>query len=151
MTDKKQLIVSRVIDVPADVLFDTLTLPQRHQSIDGSGMIVSDEKSQRIQAVGDRFVMNMNHESQGGDYKTENHAIAFVPNKVVGWEVAPVGGEPLGWSWVWTLEPNSPDSTEVTLTYDWSKLEDKQMLAHMPAVKRAQLEESLNLLAASVG
>ncbi len=150
MTDDKNLIVSREIDASADVIFDTLTLPQRHRDFDGSGMIVSDDRTQRIQAVGDVFAMNMNHASQGGDYQMENHVIAFVPNKVVGWAPAAPGQEPFGWTWVYTLEASGPDATLVTLTYDWAGVEDKHLAASLPAVPKPALEESLNLLAAAV-
>lgn len=150
MSDQMNVTVSRVINASANDLFDILTLPQRHRDVDGSSMIVSDDRTQRIQAVGDTFTMNMHHESQGGDYQIENHVTAYVPNKVVGWAPAAVGEEPSGHTWVWTLDPQGPDSTEVTLTYDWSAVTDKDLLAHLPAVPKPALEESLNLLAASV-
>ena len=127
-----------------------LTLPQRHRDFDGSGMIVSDDRTQRIQAVGDVFTMNMHHESQGGDYQVENHVTAFVPNKVVGWAPAAPGQEPFGWTGTYTLEPQGPDTTDVTMVYDWSGVEDKQLAAGLPAVPKPALEESLNLLAAAV-
>ena len=59
MTDDRKLEVSRTIDAPADQVFDLLTLPERHKEFDGSGMVVSDDRSQRIQAVGDVFTMNV--------------------------------------------------------------------------------------------
>lgn len=150
MTDDRKLVVTRTIDAPAERVFDLLTLPERHQEFDGSGMVRSDDRSQRIQAVGDVFTMNMHHESQGGDYQRENHVVAFVPNKVVGWAPAKPGTEPMGWRWVYTLEPQGPDATDVTLEYSWEDLEDKRVLAMMPVVPKPALEESLNLLAAAV-
>lgn len=150
MTDQKSLTVSREINASADAIFDVLTLPQRHAEIDGSAMIVSDDRTQRIQAVGDTFTMNMHAESQGGDYQMENHVIAYVPNKVVGWAPGKAGEGPGGWTWVWTLEPQGPGSTDVTLTYDWSDVTDKELLAVFPAVPETALEESLNRLAAAV-
>ena len=72
MTDQKSLTVSREINASADAIFDVLTLPQRHAEIDGSAMIVSDDRTQRIQAVGDTFTINMHAESQGGDYQMED-------------------------------------------------------------------------------
>ena len=113
-------------------------------------MIVSDDRTQRIQAVGDVFTMNMHHESQGGDYQVENHVTAFVPNKVVGWAPAAPGQEPFGWTGTYTLEPQGLDTTDVTMVYDWSGVEDKQLAAGLPAVPKPALEESLNLLAAAV-
>lgn len=150
MTDDKQLRVTRLIDAPADQIFDILTLPARHKEFDGSGMVVADDHTQRVQAVGDTFTMNMNHESQGGDYQMENHVVAFADNLVVGWAPAPPGEEPAGWKWVYTLDAQGPDSTEVTLTYDWEAVEDKQLIAMFPAIPKDSLDESLNLLAAAV-
>lgn len=148
MTDAK-IAVTREIAAPAHEIFDLLTLPERHRDFDGSEMIVSDDRTQRIMSVGDTFDMNMNHESQGGDYQMRNHVIAYVENKVVGWAPASPGEEPFGWTWVYTLEPQGPDSTEVTLTYDWSGVEDKKLAATLPAVPKESLEKSLDLLAAA--
>ncbi|WP_203568300.1 SRPBCC domain-containing protein [Aestuariimicrobium ganziense] len=150
MTDATKLTVQRVIDAPADAIFDLLTLPQRHKEFDGSGFIVSDDRTQRIQAVGDVFTMNMSGDHMGGDYQTDNHVIAFVPNQVVGWQTAPAGTEPKGWSWVYTLTAQGPQSTQVELAYDWSKVDDKDILAMMPLVSEAELEDSLNQLASAV-
>ncbi|MDO5535352.1 MAG: SRPBCC family protein [Propionibacteriaceae bacterium] len=149
MTDTT-ITVSRTINAAADAIFDVLTLPQRHRDFDGSGMIVSDDRTNRLASVGDTFDMNMHHESQGGDYQMRNHVTAFVPNKVVGWAPAAPGEEPFGWTWTYTLEPQGPESTEVTLTYDWSEVTDKELLGSLPAVPKPALEESLNLLAATV-
>ena len=88
MTNQTNITVSRVIDAPAGEIFDILSLPRRHRDFDGSEMIVSDDRTQRIQSVGDTFTMNMHHESQGGDYQMTNHVIAFVPNQVIGWAPA---------------------------------------------------------------
>ncbi len=150
MSEQTNITVSRVINSPANEIFDLLTLPQRHRDFDGSGMIVSDDRTQRIQAVGDVFTMNMHHESQGGDYQMDNHVIAYVPNQVVGWAPANAGEEPDGWQWVYTLTPQGPDATEVELSYDWSRVTDKNLLAMFPAVPEAALEDSLNRLAAAV-
>lgn len=123
----------------ADRVFDLLSLPERHKEFDGSGMVVSDDRSQRIQAVGDVFTMNVHHESQGGVYQMENHIVAVVENKVVGWAPGQPSGQPMGWQWVYTLEPQGPESTEVTLTYSWEDLEDKRVLAMMPSVAKPAL------------
>lgn len=137
--------VTRTIEAPAKDIFRVLTLPTRHSEFDGSGMVRADEKSQRIQQVGDSFVMNMHAESQGGDYQMENHVVAYDENKLVGWKPAPVGGEPGGWQWVYALESKDQDTTEVSLTYDWSQVTDKDLLAKnvFPAISPEQMDESL--------
>lgn len=152
MTNDERLTVSRTIDASTKDIFDVLTLPSRHQDFDGSGMVRADEKSQRIQAVGDVFVMNMNAESMGGDYQMFNTVTAYAPNERVGWQPAQEHNknDPDGWEWVYELNAVDANTTEVTLIYDWSKVEDPKLKSIFPAVSEAQLEESLNLLAAAV-
>lgn len=142
--EKKQT-VTRTIEAPAQDIFQVLTLPARHQEFDGSEMVRADEKSQRIQQVGDTFVMNMHAESQGGDYRRENHVVAYDENKRVGWKPAPLGEEPKGWQWVYQLESLDRDTTEVSLTYDWSQVTDQDLLAKniFPAITEEQMDTSL--------
>lgn len=150
MSEENQISVSRIIDASADEIFQVLTLPARHKDFDGSGTVVSDDRTQRLQAVGDKFTMNMNAESQGGDYQMDNHVVAYADNKLIGWAPARPGEEPGGWKWVYMLEAQGPDATEVTLTYDWDGVQDKKLASIFPAFGKESLEESLNLLAAAV-
>lgn len=151
-TDEKQISVQRTIDAPANELFDILTDPQRHAELDGSGFIRSDDRTNRIQAVGDVFTMNMEGAHMGGEYKTDNHVSAYDENRMVGWKTAPAGTEPKGWEWLWELQAEGPDSTVVTLTYDWSKVTDQALLKKVgfPLVSESQLEDSLGRLASAV-
>lgn len=151
-SDAQQVTVQRTIDASAKEVFEILTNPERHTELDGSGYVRSDEKSNRIQAVGDVFTMNMDGPHMGGEYQTDNHVIAYSENALVGWATAPAGTEPPGWEWVWTLQSEGPDATAVTLTYDWSKVTDKELLKKIsfPLVTEDQLEESLANLAAAV-
>jgi hypothetical protein len=57
--------------------------------------------------------------------------------------------EPPGWEWLWELKPKGADSTQVSLTYDWSKVTDRDLLAKIkfPLVSEADLEQSLGRLA----
>ncbi|MGP9693396.1 SRPBCC family protein [Brachybacterium sp. AOP25-B2-12] len=151
-TTETSITVSRVIDASAKDIFDLLTLPRRHQEFDGSGFVRADEKSQRIQGVGDVFVMNMEGEHMGGEYRMYNHVTAYDENKMVGWKPAQEESkdEPGGWEWLYTLKAEDADHTEVSLTYDWSKVTDPKLLPIFPLVSADQLDESLNLLAAAV-
>ena len=56
----------------------------------------------------------------------------------------------MGWSWTYRLDAQDADTTEVTLTYDWSAVTDKKMLGSLPAFDEAALESSLGNLAAAV-
>ncbi|MCC3281724.1 MULTISPECIES: SRPBCC family protein [Arthrobacter] len=149
--EQSTISVSRVIDAPAGDIFHLLSNPERHHELDGSGMVVSDEKTDRIAKVGDVFTMNMNN-SKMGEYKTDNHVTGFDHNKLLAWKTAVAGTEPAGWEWMWELASMGPDSTEVTLTYDWSKVTDKETLKKVsfPMVSKEELEASLNKLAAAV-
>ena len=62
------------------------------------------------------------------------------------------GTEPPGWQWVWELKPQDADSTDVSLTYDWSAVTDKDLLKKVsfPLVSESELEDSLGRLAAAV-
>ena len=51
MANDNRIIVSRTIDAPAPEIFDVLTLPSRHREIDGSGFVVSDDRTDRITGV----------------------------------------------------------------------------------------------------
>lgn len=149
--EKKQS-VTRTIEAPAKDIFDVLTLPARHHEFDGSEMVRSDEKSQRIQQVGDVFTMNMHAEAMGGDYQTDNHVVAYDENKLVGWKPAPAGEVPGGWQWVYTLQAADQDTTEVTLTYDWEQVTDQKLLDKnlFPMVSESQMEDSLARLSSVV-
>ena len=124
----------------------------RHRELDGSGFIRSDQQAQRITGTGKVFTMNMTGDHMGGDYQTDNHVTGYDENQLLAWQTAPAGTEPPGWEWTWELKPQGPDATEVTLTYDWSKVTDKAILEKVtfPLVPRDGLEDSLSRLAAAV-
>ena len=149
---EKSITVSRVIDAPAEEIFEVLTLPAKHPSLDASGTVVSGT-DQRIQNVGDVFVMNTHAEMMGGDYKTENHVTGLDPNKLIAWKPCPEGTtvEDNGWEWVYELQPEGSDSTTVTLTYSWEHANPKvTKKISFPLFGEKVLEESLERLASTV-
>jgi hypothetical protein len=147
-SDSKRITVERTINASSDAVFDVLSNPQRHVEIDGSGFVRSDEKTNRIQGSGDVFRMNMAGDHMGGEYQTDNTVTGFSENHLLAWATAPADTEPPGWEWVWELESQGSDETLVRLTYDWSKVTDKQLLEKVsfPLVTEPQLEESLDNL-----
>lgn len=151
-SNDKQITVERTIDASAQHIFDVLTNPERHHEIDGSGFIRSDDRAQRITATGQSFTMNMTGDHMGGDYQTDNHVTGYDENKLVAWKTAPAGTQPPGWEWMWELKSAGSDSTDVTLTYDWSKVTDQDILQKVtfPLVSERELESSLGNLAAAV-
>lgn len=147
---ENRLSASRVIDAPADAIFDVLSLPSRHQQIDGSGTVVSGD-DQRIQQVGQVFVMNMNGEHMGGDYVMENTVSGYDENKLLAWRPKPQGAELEGWEWIWELEAQGPGATLVTETYSWEHATPEAKKAvSFPLFAEGALEHSLERLAAAV-
>ncbi|WP_206479210.1 MULTISPECIES: SRPBCC domain-containing protein [Kocuria] len=149
---EKSITVSRLIDAPAEEIFEILTLPAKHPTLDASGTVISGT-DQRIQNVGDVFVMNMHAEMMGGDYKTENHVTGLDPNKLIAWKPCPEGTsvEDNGWEWVYELQPEGSDSTTVTLTYSWEHANPKvTKKISFPLFGEKVLEESLERLASTV-
>ncbi|MFC3300876.1 polyketide cyclase [Arthrobacter agilis] len=151
MTDTN-ISATRTIDAPAGAIFTILSNPAHHAALDGSGMVQSDSKSDRITATGQVFTMNMTWEKMGGDYQTDNHVIGYDENKLIAWRTAPAGEEPPGWEWVWRFESAGPDSTDVSVTYDWSAVTDKAILKQLsfPEVSQDALDSTLANLAAQV-
>ncbi|WP_043442755.1 SRPBCC family protein [Arthrobacter sp. L77] len=151
MTESR-ISATRTIDAPAGAIFDLLSNPARHAALDGSGMVQSDSKSDRITGVGQTFTMNQNWDKMGGDYQTDNHVVGYDHNKLLAWKTAPAGDVPPGWEWVWELQPAGPDSTEVSVTYDWSAVTDKAILKQLsfPEVSQDALDSTLANLAAQV-
>lgn len=151
-TDDKRITVQRTIDASAKDLWEVLTNPQRHAEVDGSGFVRSVDHADRITANGQTFRMNMSGPHMGGDYQSDNHVTGYDEHKLLAWKTAPAGTEPPGWEWMWELKPTSAESTDVTLTYDWSRVTDPQILQQVsfPLVSEEQLEDSLGNLASAV-
>lgn len=152
MTDDKRITVQRTIDATTQAVFDVLSNPERHPELDGSGFVLSDEKSDRITGTGDVFRMNMSGPHMGGDYQTDNTVTGYDANHLLAWQTAPADTEPPGWEWTWQLAAQGSEATEVTLSYDWSKVTDPQILKKIsfPLVPQSALEDSLARLAAAV-
>ncbi len=152
MTTDTSITVQRTLDAATPAVFDVLSNPERHARLDGSGFVVSDEKTDRITATGQVFRMNMTGDHMGGDYQTDNTVTGYDRNHLLAWQTAPADTDPPGWEWVWELEAQGPDATEVRLTYDWGKVTDPAVLGQVkfPLVTADQLEESLNRLAEAV-
>ena len=153
MTSDTSVTVTRSVNAPAADIFDLLTNPARHVEFDGSGFVRSADHPQRITGVGQTFTMNMVGDHMGGEYQTDNHVVGYARNQLVAWKTAPAGTEPPGWEWVYELKAEDAGDTLVSLTYDWSRVTDKELLKKIsfPLVTQDQLESSLASLAGAVG
>ena len=151
MTDT-HVTVQRTVNASSDAVFAVLSDPHKHPALDGSGFVRSLERGDRIEKAGQQFRMNMAGDHMGGEYQTDNIVSAFDANKMIGWKTAPAGQEPPGWEWLWELHADGADSTDVTLTYDWSHVGPEFLeKIKFPLVTADQLEQSLAHLDEQVG
>lgn len=152
MASEKSINVQREIPASAADIFAVLSNPANHVELDGSGFVQGVDHADRITATGQVFTMNMSGDHMGGDYQTDNVVSGFEPSKLVAWKTAPAGTEPPGWEWLWELDAQGPSSTSVSLTYDWGKVTDPEILKKVsfPLVTEDQLEQSLAHLAEAV-
>lgn len=141
---KQMVSVTRVINAPAEAIFDVLAEPARHAEIDGSGMVQSARgESQRL-ALGSKFGMDMKIGPL--PYRISNKVVEFEENRLIAWqhfgkhrwryELRPVDGE------------DGP-ATEVTETFDWSTAAIPKVieLAGYPKKHPANMEATLERLA----
>ncbi|WCZ31747.1 Polyketide cyclase / dehydrase and lipid transport [Corynebacterium massiliense DSM 45435] len=138
---------TRTIDAAANDIFDILSNPDRHQETDGSGMVRSADKGERLQKVGDTFTMNMHNDD--GDYQTVNEVYAFEEGRVIGWKnVRNITTDvEVGAKWLYELSPEDEGHTKVTLTYDRSDIESDKVRALSENFDEKFLENSLSDLA----
>jgi hypothetical protein len=153
------LQASKVIDAPAADIFAILANPDRHQEIDGAGMLRGVEgEAQPIAAIGQVFVMNM-HQPDLGDYRMVNSVTAFVPDARIGWapridpncELASKLGDMAVGGHTYTYDlSEGEDGTTVTQTYEWMSVKDPQFLEMFPLVSEEQLVGTLDRIAEAV-
>jgi hypothetical protein len=151
VNEGKSITVRREIPASTRQIFQVLARPSRYEEIDGSGFVRGVDHGDRITGSGQTFRMNMAGDHMGGGYQTDNVVTGFEEDALISWKTAPAGTEPSGWEWTWRLEPLGPDSTTVSLTYDWSEVTDPEVLQEVsfPPVTEGQLEDSLSNLAAA--
>ncbi|WP_433559297.1 nuclear transport factor 2 family protein [Pseudonocardia xinjiangensis] len=143
------ITVSQAVDAPAERIFAVLRDPRRHPDLDATGFLRHAETSHPVATVGDTFVMTM-HNDEIGDYRIENHVVAFTENRVLGWAPGQPGQRPAGHRFTWTLTPTDDGRTEVTQTYDWTAVTHPAGVPRLPVVSAEALDASLTLLAAAV-
>lgn len=137
--------VSRLIHAPAERIFAVLADPGRHHELDASGMVIGCVSGAPVGAVGDVFRMDQTF-GPGREYQTDNHVIAFEPGRRFGWAVAGAGGQRLGWTWTFELEPVDGGTT-VTQVYDWSAVDPTKRPERFPLISAADRESTLRRLA----
>ena len=95
-----------------------------------------------MRGVGDIFAMTLTR----GQVR-ENHVVEFEEGRRIAWQPAEPGQEPPGHLWRWELVPIDESHTQVTHTYDWSRLTDESRFARARATNADKLAASLGRLA----
>lgn len=133
----------RVVNAPADRIFDVLADPSQHPVIDGSGS-VKEARSGGVARLtsGAKFGMDMR---MGVPYKIENTVVEFEEGRLLAWQH--FGGH----RWRYLLEP-ADGGTKVTETFDWSTSKAPWFIELMryPAKNAKSMEKTLERLAAHV-
>ena len=114
MTSDPAKVVSRstIVPAPAQMIFDLLADPRRHNEIDGSGSVQSAQINapERL-SLDATFGMQM---KIGLPYKITNTVVEFEEGKTIAWRH--FGGH----IWRYILEPVD-GGTKVTEQFDWNK------------------------------
>jgi len=154
MTDERIVSATRVINAPADVIFEHIADPARQPEWDGNDNLDSAAEGQRITDEGQAFFMT----TTKGDVR-ENLVTEFDEGRLIAWKPTPVGGPVPGHLWRWELAPVEDDDadgsgddyqgekTEVTHTYDWTELNDPARLERARWTTSDRLAASIDRLA----
>ena len=121
--------VSAILTVAASAtrVFAVLADPAAHAAIDGTGWVQEPVDRAALTEVGQVFRMDMYHAGHpDGDYRVVNRVEVLDPPRAIGWMTGTEKGDGElefgGWIWRYDLAPLGPSGTEVTLTYDWSRV-----------------------------
>lgn len=94
-------------------IFAILSNPRRHKEIDGSSTITSNISGPEKLQLGSKFGMQMR---LGINYRITNKVVEFRENELIAWRH-------LGrWVWRYELKAIGPNLTEVTETFDGSRI-----------------------------
>lgn len=133
---------SREIAASPKKIFELIADPAQQPRWDGNDNLAEAAAEQRIRAKGEVFTMRI---TQGS--LRENHVVEFDDGRRIAWQPAEPGQQPPGHLWRWELEPLGAARTQVTHTYDWTRLTDEKRLARARATTVEKLQASLDRLA----
>jgi uncharacterized protein YndB with AHSA1/START domain len=144
---KDSVTVERVINAPAEAIFELLADPSRHPEIDGSGSVrKAREGAPARLSEGATFGMDM---KLGMPYGMVNTVTKFDPPRLIEWSPKPasgIGGRFVGRLWRYELEPVD-GGTRVRETWDISKEATRAVLRLVMASRtKRDMEKSLERL-----
>ncbi len=124
---KRSVSVSRVINAPAQKIFDVIADPAMHPVIDGSGTVKKSKlgNPERLE-LGAKFGMGM---KIGAPYRITNKVVEFEDGKRIGWRHF---GRHV---WRYELEP-AEGGTKVTETFDYSNAISPRFIERMGYPKK---------------
>jgi uncharacterized protein YndB with AHSA1/START domain len=141
------------IHAPAEAVFAALADPATHGAIDGTGWVRESLDGRPLTGAGQVFRMAMYHDNHPNkNYEMANRVEAFDPPKAISWQpgqdLAGDGNLSFGgWVWRYDLTPLTEGSTEVTLSYDWSAVDESiRAWLSFPPFAPDHLENSLRHL-----
>jgi uncharacterized protein YndB with AHSA1/START domain len=134
---------SREIAAGPERIFELIADPAAQPSWDGNDNLAEASAGQRVRGTGVMFTMRLTR----GAIR-ENHVVEFAEGRRIAWRPAEPGQRPPGHLWRWELEPTGPSRTQVTCTYDWTRLTDETRLPRARATTADLLRASLDRLAA---
>jgi len=132
--------MSRVVNAPAERIFELIADPANHPLIDGSGSVrASRGTGPRRLELGARFGMDM---KMGLPYKIRNTVVEFEDGRRIAWRHF------YGHRWRWELRDLGDGRAEVTETFDYSTARFPKgiELVGFPARNREGIEASLQRL-----
>ena len=120
---------TRVINAAAGAIFAVLADPATHAAIDGTGWVRDALDGLPLTAADQIFRMSMYHPNHpNGSYQMANRVLVFDPPSSISWAPGYDAGDGTlrfgGWTWRYDLTPTGPESSTVTLSYDWSAVPD---------------------------
>lgn len=141
--DQRVVQARAVINAPAAEIFEQIADPSLQPAWDGNDNLSRADAGQRVRRVGAAFVMIT---TKGNE--RHNHVVEFEEGRRIAWLPSEPGQEPPGHLWRWELLPLDSETTEVTHTYDWTRLQDERRLPRARATTADRLEASIDRLAA---
>jgi uncharacterized protein YndB with AHSA1/START domain len=133
---------SREIAAPPERIFELIADPAAQPRWDGNANLAEAAAGQRVHGAGDMFTMRLT----GGQIR-ENHVVEFEEARRIAWTPAEPGKTPPGHLWRWELRPEGESRTQVTHTYDWTRLTDEDRFERARATTAGKLRASLDRLA----
>jgi uncharacterized protein YndB with AHSA1/START domain len=141
--ESRVVSASREIAAAPERIFELIADPSLQPRWDGNDNLAEAAAGQRVRRAGDVFTMTL---TRGG--VRENHVTEFEEGRRIAWTPAEVGRTPPGHLWRWELSPAGSSRTQVTCTYDWTRLSDSNRLPRARATTADKLLASIGRLAA---